>query len=184
LKQTTDQKKIFKNKFIVPFVKKTDGTNTSFFETAGTIYQRSQEFPREAVSINPSYIYRFATILPITISPFQFNPVTRELTFHEKIVIQFFYKNQSGFSETSRSVDKLTDDFLKESVLNYSISKNWISGKAIEQKSSMRTDQYWYDPQQNWLKLYLKNEGIYRVSYFDLVSVSSSFLQNVNVKKN
>jgi len=179
----SDQKKIFKNKFIVPFVKKTDGTNTSFFETAGTIYQRSQEFPREAVSINPSYIYRFATILPITISPFQFNPVTRELTFHEKIVIQFFYKNQSGFSETSRSVDKLTDDFLKESVLNYSISKNWISGKAIEQKSSMRTDQYWYDPQQNWLKLYLKNEGIYRVSYFDLVSVSSSFLQNVNVKK-
>ncbi|MFA6980246.1 MAG: C25 family cysteine peptidase [Ignavibacteriaceae bacterium] len=179
----SDQKKIFKNKFIVPFVKKTDGTNTSFFETAGTIYQRSQEFPREAVSINPPYIYRFATILPITISPFQFNPVTRELTFHEKIVIQFFYKNQSGFSETSRSVDKLTDDFLKESVLNYSISKNWISGKAIEQKSSMRTDQYWYDPQQNWLKLYLKNEGIYRVSYFDLVSVSSSFLQNVNVKK-
>ncbi|MDP3147694.1 MAG: C25 family cysteine peptidase [Ignavibacteria bacterium] len=179
----SDQKKIFKNKFIVPFAKKTDGTSTSLFESAGTIYQRSQEYPHEAVSINPSYIYRFATILPITISPFQFNPVTRELTFHEKMVIQFFYKNQSGFLETSRTVDKLTDDFLKGSVLNYSISKNWMIGKTIERSSLKEGEEYWYNPQQNWLKLYLKNEGVYRVSYSDLTNINSPALQNIDVKK-
>lgn len=182
-KMISDQKKIFKNKLIIPFAKKSDETSASLFESAGTIYQRSQEYPREAVTINPSYIYRFATILPITISPFQFNPVTRELAFHEKMVVQFFYKNQPSFLEMSRGVDKLTDEFLQESVLNYSFSKNWLSGEPIERNSSKKGDDYWYNPQQNWLKLYLKNEGIYRVSYFDLVYVSSSFSQNVNVKK-
>lgn len=180
----SDQKQVFRNKFIVPFAKKiTAETNNSLVESAGTIYNRNIEFPIEAVSINSSYTYRFAVILPITISPFQFNPVSRELTFHEKMVVQFFYKNQSGFLETSGGVDKLTDEFLKGSVLNYSVSKNWLIGKSVGNTSLKRGDEYWYNPQQDWLKLYLKNEGIYRVSYSDLVNVNVSMLQNVDIKK-
>ncbi len=179
----SDQKKIFKNKFIVPFVKKTEGTTNSLFESAGAMYQRNQEFPQYAVSINSSYIYRFATILPITISPFQFNPVTRELTFHEKMVVQFFYKNPSNLIESKSNLDKLTDDFLKENVLNYSFSKNWMIGKGIERSRSNKGDEYWYNPQQNWLKLYLKEEGVYRVSYSDFVNINSPALQNIDVKK-
>ena len=60
----SDQRKVFKNKFIFPFAKITDEINKSLVESAGSIYNRNMEYPLEAVSINPSYTYhRFNLIL-------------------------------------------------------------------------------------------------------------------------
>ena len=179
----SDQKQVFKNKFILPYSKNSVELIEPSTKDAGVMYQRDQEYPAEAISIHSAYTYRFATILPIGIYPYQFNPVTRELIFHEKMVVQFFYKNHDEFLKAGKSFDQLTDEFLKGAVLNYSFSKNWVSGKKVESSNIKKADDYWYNPKQDWLKLYLKDEGIYRVSFADLEDAAPSLSQNINIKK-
>lgn len=179
----SDQKKVIKNKFLIPYDQKEIGVLASPHQSAGEIFLKNRNFPMEAISVNSSYIYRFAEIVPIVISPVQFNPVTRELTLHEKVIVEFYYKDQSVLGMNLNGNDKLTDEFLKGSVLNYSISRNWIFNKKNEKTSLTTGDEYWYNPQQNWVKLYLKNEGVYRVSYADLVTAKLPELQNIELNK-
>ncbi|MCK9211408.1 MAG: C25 family cysteine peptidase [Ignavibacteriaceae bacterium] len=179
----SDQKQILKNKFLLPYSNSTKNILNSSSQIPGIIYQKNENFPSDAISIYPSYIYRLAAIRPIGISPFQFNPVTRELVYHEKIVVQIFYKNPNETVETGRTLDKATDDYLKETVLNYSFSKNWMIGKKVESRLSKKENDYWYNSQFTWLKLYLKNEGIYRVSFSDLVAANSSLSPSIEIRK-
>ncbi len=179
----SDQKKVFKNKFVIPFSQMGTRIVESPFQSAGKLYQKNVNFPSEPISIKTSYIYRFAEIVPIVISPIQINPVTRELTLHEKVIVEFYYKDQSVLGMNLNGNDKLTDEFLKGSVLNYSISRNWIFNKKNEKTRLTKGDEYWYNPQQNWVKLYLKNEGVYRVSYADLVTAKLPELRNIELNK-
>ncbi|MCK9425677.1 MAG: C25 family cysteine peptidase [Ignavibacteriaceae bacterium] len=179
----SDQKQVFKNKFLLPyFINAANGINSAI-QYAGTIYKKNQDYPSDAIFVYPSYVYRLAAIRQIGIYPFQFNPVTRELVFHQKMIVQFFYKNQNEIFETGRSLDKSTDEYLKGTVLNYSVSKNWMSGKKVENRFSKKENDYWYNPQFSWLKLFIKKEGIYRVSFSDLIDANSSLLQNIAIRK-
>ncbi|MFA6597374.1 MAG: C25 family cysteine peptidase [Ignavibacteriaceae bacterium] len=182
-KIVSDQKQTLKNKFLFPYASSESSSLNSPTAYSETIYQSNQNYPSSAISIYPSYVYRFATIQPIGVFPFQFNPVTRELVFHEKIVVRFFYKNRNENSTTKRIVDKATDGFLKNSVLNYSVAKDWTAGKNMNTALAKKNDEYWYNPQFTWVKLYLKNEGIYRISPADLIAMDASLNQFSDIKK-
>lgn len=179
----SDQKQVLKNQFLFPYSNDTNKVLSSVVQYSEAIYQKNQDYPLNTISVYPSYIYRFATIQPIGIHPFQFNPVTRELVLHEKMVIQFFYKNRDENFINKLIVDKSTDDFLKNSVLNYPFSKYWTIGKKEEPNLAKRDVGYWYNPQFTWVKLYLKNEGIYRVTWADLVAEDASLTQPIDIKK-
>jgi len=179
----SDQKRTFKNKFLLPYTEQSNPKTKSEINFSERVYQVNQEFPNSPVSLYPTYDYRFATILPIGIYPFQFNPVTREIILHEKIVVEFSYQNKNDIFRNPPTIDKSTDDFLKETVLNYPISKSWTKGK-ISQESLVKTEnEYWYNPQYTWFKLYVKNEGIYKITFGDIVNTKPTGIGNISIKK-
>ena len=177
---------ILTNKFILP-VPKNDPLVTKFDinELDPNIYNNNKFFPVTPAEFNNSYIMRFARVISLEVSPFQFNPVNRELIFNKKVVLKIIYNNKGTIGSYVK--DNVTEDFLKSSVVNYNQALNWIS-KPTEQISLNKTTSYWYDPAKDYYKIFLKGKGVYRLSYEQLItagvplgsSVPSNKLEIIN----
>jgi hypothetical protein len=163
-------KKSYSNKFIMPFPE-----NDPLYEKPDVdkikmeIYSNNQFFPFEAVQLNSPFIFRYAKIFGVSISPFQFNPVTRELVFNRKIMVRIKY-NASGSVNNAAITDAMTNGYLKSSVINFDKAKNWISKSISNGNSPLIGNNYWYNPNKNYFKFYLKEKGVYRVTYSELIS--------------
>ena len=82
-------KSIYENKFILP--KPAEDTVVkalSIKDLNEKIYGTNKLFPSEASAIIDDYYYRFARIIILNASPFQFNPVSRQLIYNKKILVE------------------------------------------------------------------------------------------------
>ena len=162
------EKNKYSNKFIIP-VPENDPTveKLDVSKLDQKIYNTNGFFPRVMAQFNQPYTMRFAKVVSLEVSPYQFNPVNRELVFNKKITLKINYNNK-GFS--GRHVnDKFTEDFLKSSVINYNQALNWIS-KPVAAIPLRKTAANWYDPSKNYYKIYLKEKGIYKLTFEQLIS--------------
>jgi hypothetical protein len=160
----------YSNKFIVPYPE----TDPLFEEPDvqkinEEIYSKNNFFPNEVVQINSSYDFRYAKILPIAVSPYQFNPVTRELVFNKKFVVKINFNVSSKTIRASLS-DAMTEGYLESAVINNENAKNWISKPTPILDSPLSGNNSWYDPDKNYFKIYLKEKGVYRINYMELIS--------------
>jgi hypothetical protein len=173
----------YSNRFIMPFPE-----NDPLFERPDVnkinmeIYSSNQFFPLEIAQLNSSFIFRYANILPVSISPFQFNPVTRELVFNRKIFIKIDY-NVSGAGNRVGITDAMTNSYLESAVINSKYAINWISKTISIGNSPLKENGYWYNSNKNYFKLYLKEKGVYRVSYSELISSGVSLGPNTAIDK-
>lgn len=165
-----DDKISYSNKFIVPFPESDPAFEKPDVENVNIeIYSKNKFFPANPAEIKPSFIFRYARIIPLNVSPYQFNPVTRELIFNKKILVRIdFY--QTGVDNRIPVKDQMTNGFLNNSVINPDIAKNWLSKKEFLYTSSQSVNNYWYNPNKNYYKFYLKEKGVYRVSCNELIS--------------
>src|SRR5690606_7124728 len=109
------------------------------------------------------------------------NSITRELIFNKRIIIQVDFKTDSrDYRILSAIDDKMTDNFLKSTVINYSIAKEFVAKVTSLDDSPLMTETYWYNPQKDYYKIYLNKKGVYRITYDNLVSlgVPPAGLQN------
>ncbi len=145
------------------------------------IYNSNSFFPSQPV-ITEDYIVRYAHIANLKISPYQFNPVSRELLFNKKLIVQIIFKGEAGNQfVVDRFDDKMTDDIIKSSVINYEVAKNFTGRKInYTDASTLLDSSYWYNPQKDYYKIYLNKKGVYRITYDYLVTlgVPSAGLQN------
>jgi len=173
----------YSNKFIMPYPE----TDPLFEEPDvekinKEIYSKSQFFPVEIVQLNSSYDFRYAKILPIAVSPYQFNPVTRELVFNKKFVVKINFNVRSETVRITLS-DAMTDGYLESAIINVEIAKNWISKPTPKLDSPLSSNDYWYDPNKNYFKIYLKEKGVYRVNYTELISAGVPLGNNTSIEK-
>jgi len=133
------------------------------------IYSKNRLFPQNIIEINSSFNFRYAEILPVSISPYQFNPVTRELIFHRKILVRIDY-NLSIQEDQIPLNDLMTDNYLESSVVNFNVAKNWISKPLDLSSLPQNVENYWYNPDKNYFKIYLKEKGVYRITYNELIA--------------
>jgi len=173
----------YSNKFIMPYPE----TDPIFEEPDvekinKEIYSKSQFFPIEIVQLNSSYDFRYAKILPIAVSPYQFNPVTRELVFNKKFVVKI---NFNFKRETIRIAisDAMTISYIETAVINTENAKNWISKPAPAFDPPPNSNDSWYDPDKNYFKIYLKEKGVYRVNYSELISAGVPLGNNTPIEK-
>ncbi len=185
------EKSSYSNKFIIPVPENDPAyTKLDISKLNEKIYNSKSFFPRSAALFNQPYNMRFARVISLEVSPYQFNPVSRQLVFNKKIVLKVVYNNKGL---TGKNVqDKFTENFLKASVVNYEQALNWISkpftGIALQKTAS----SYWYDPAKNYYKIFLKEKGIYRLTFEQLISagvpisggVASSKLEVLNEGEN
>lgn len=171
----------FANKFILPFPE----ADPQFEEydvrkVDVNIYGTNKFFPSAVAVTGEKFEMRYAKVLPLSVAPFQFNPVTRELVFNKSVTIRIDY-NSTGFG-ANRVNDPMTDEFLKNSVANYEQAKNWI-GKSVTIENPSFSGGYWYDPNKNYFKLYIKKEGVYRVTYDELIAAGVPLGTNTPIDK-
>ncbi|MHC1739245.1 MAG: C25 family cysteine peptidase [Ignavibacteriaceae bacterium] len=174
------EKESYQNKFIVPYP-----NNESYYEKINLgimdpqIYAVNKAFPEKVAEIPPAYIMRYARIQPVLINPFQFNPVTRELSRIKKITVKVYFNSKKVFSTKYQKIeDSQSKDFLKTAILNYDHAINWIGKEVIESPES--PNNHWYDPTKNWFKLYLNKKGLFRISYQEFAQAGANLPSEIN----
>lgn len=151
----------FENKFIIPFPDSDPNYFEQDFSNANVeIYNSNDYFPKNVATFSDSYFMRFARIMQLSVSPFQFNPVTRNLTFNRIVLLEIWYNDTNQYSEPIK--DGFTEEFLKNAVINYDQAKNWITK---EDSRRLFSDNYWYNPNKEYYKIYLSEKGVYRLTY-------------------
>ncbi len=83
---------------------------------------------------------RFAKVVSLEVSPYQFNPISRELIFNKKVLLKINYNNKEL---SGKNLHDLFTRFFKISVINYAQAMNWISKPIIPLQ---KTSSYWFDP--------------------------------------
>lgn len=160
--------KEFPQKFILPYP-----DNSSYFgefdltKFDEAVYSRNDFFPLQIVKLEDAYTMRYSRILPVSVSPFRYNPVSRVLTFTEKLTVRITYNEPVG-QPVEYLQDPMTLSFLESAVANYSVGKRWI-GKDLLTASGTQSET-WYDPQKEYFKIYLKEKGLYRITYAELLA--------------
>ncbi len=170
---------VIKNIFIQPTP---DSLNQPFNQLPydKKIYSTNEFFPHSSVSID-DFIVRYARVASVNISPYQFNPISREVIFNKKIIVRIdFNINPNDYSVINKVNDLMTDNIIKTSVINYSIAKEFV-GKIISSTNAVVVaDTYWYNPSKDYYKIYLDKEGVYRITYDMLINegVPANGLEN------
>ncbi len=157
----------FKNKYLLPYPgTNNDGTVKYDMVFNEDIYSNKAFYPSQKIDLLEPYIFRFAKIQPIVFSPFQYNPVTRELIFNKTITVEVdFY--DTGNINYQKIYDEPSLSFVSNNTLNPDISKNWI-GKENNQSQRKVEDENWYDAAKKYTKIFVKDKDVYRVTYEDI----------------
>jgi len=171
-----------KNKFIIPVPVNDPSLEEYEVEKFNKdVYAKNNLFPDIAATLDESYDFRYLRILPIKIAPYQFNPVTRDLVFNYSITIRIDFGNQGKGYIISVS-DGMTDEFIENSIINIDAAKNF-AGKIVSPDKQLQQNSYWYDPNKNYFKIFLKEKGVYRITYEQLVSAGAQLGTNTPVDK-
>ncbi len=141
------------------------------------IYSSNNFFPVKPVEIADDHVYRFARIIIINASPFQYNPVSRVLIFNKKITVLVKFLNLNAGIVQQGVRDIKTTDFLKRNVINPVESQNWIGQvtSSIPRKISGSGGRYWFSPSKQYIKIYTSQKGICRITCKQLINAGMSF---------
>jgi hypothetical protein len=182
VKILNQKQSVIKNKFIIPYPEEDPAfVNQDFENVNKEIYARNELFPVSPANVEETYVVRYASVLPIAVTPYQFNPVTRELVFTSYILIRIDFNVRSGMNVQSIN-DAMTDDYLKASVINYQEAKSF-TGKSSSGDSPLLQDTYWYSPNKNYFKIYVKEKDVYRMTYEELISSGVQLGSNTSINK-
>ncbi len=180
------EKMAYQDKFILPFPEEDPEVtkiNTSAFDKE--IYSSNKLFPFQPIEAADDYVKRYSRIMPVKIAAFQYNPVKHDLIVNKKVVFSITFN--SGSSGRQLVADNMTNEFLRNSVVNYSQALQWTE-KEPQNVVGGEYGNYWYNPNKNYFKIYLKEKGVYRLTFDQLINsgvpiqggVSSDALELVN----
>lgn len=182
IKILQQKQSVQKNKFLIPYPEEDPAFVKQDFEKINKeIYSRNELFPASPANLEEMYVVRYANILPIALAPYQFNPFTRDLVFTSYILVRIDFNEQNVLNIQSLN-DAMTDDFLKSSTINYQEAKSF-TGKISSGDSPFQQNDYWYNPNKNYFKIYLKQKNVYRLTYQELISSGVQLGSNTPLSK-
>jgi hypothetical protein len=147
---------------------------------AQEIYSRNKNYPASIADLSASISMRFINYSNLTVSPFQYNPVSRKLVRTNKLILKIEFKSDNSTSKIFRSKsDKMTEDFINSSIANSEKAKNW-QGTYNNISSSKPSDQYWYSADKEYFKIYVDSLDLYKITYEDLSAIGLS-TNNINI---
>ncbi len=170
------------NKFVLPVPEYgEDGEILNYDNFNKEIYSSNKYYPINDVFIADNYIARFTKILNVQISPILFNPVKKQIKLNKKIVFKLTY-NELDNKNFIYNYDAKADEYLRLSVVNYDIAKQWM-GIDGEQKEQSLLNSRWYNPNKEYFKIYLNKKGVYRIKYDDLLAAGLDETITIDSKK-
>jgi hypothetical protein len=118
------------------------------FKFDPSVYKTNRYFPISPVNITGQFTMRYIKGASLEVAPYQYNPITRELCFNKKILVQInFDPDSHNLVSTINIKDKLTEDFVATAFINPKEAKEFI-GKPVSIKSpnSAIVDTFRYNP--------------------------------------
>jgi hypothetical protein len=166
------KKDIIKDKFLIATPDSADQPYNEL-KYNQDVYGVNNFFPSSSANINSTAIFRYLKTASLFVSPYQFNPVERTLIHNKKILLRIDYNFDNGFAGNIIPVqDQMTEEHIRFNVINPEEALTF-TGK-IETRSDRLVDEYWYNPNKNYYKIYLNKKGVYRITYDQLVSAGIS----------
>ncbi len=171
-----------KNKFIIPYPAEDPNLENQDFEKINVdVYSQNSFYPNSSGRLDESYIVRYSRVIPVVVAPYQFNPVTRDLLFNSKVIIRVDFNEKNDFNFTNQT-DPTTNEFIESSVVNPETAKGF-TGKLVSSDLPLGQGGYWYNPNKNYFKVYVKEKNVYRLTYEELVSAGVQLGTNTSVDK-
>ncbi len=166
------EREVIKDKFVIS----TPDSADQPYETLNynqNVYGSNSLFPLEQAQINSQAIFRYIKTASLSIAPFQFNPVERILVFNKRIKVRIDYKQDESFRDLLTPIsDVMTEELIYSNVINAAEAITF-QGK-IQSVSDSPQENYWYDPNKNYFKVYLNKKGVYRLTYDQLINAGIS----------
>lgn len=172
------------NKFVLPFPKEDPEFTPLKIENLNEeVYSTNKFFPELPAELGYEYTYRFARIGQFYFYPYQFNPVTRELREIKKMTVRILINNSNNNNFIVSNVyDPHTENILSSVVINPEQGVQWVA-KTESLSESLRSDDYWYKPNKEYIKIYTHQKGVHRVTYEQLLNAGANISSGVPIEK-
>lgn len=158
----------FPNRFVMPQLDDEvtlDGIkNELYFDEES--YSSNNNIPYDVAAVGNDFVMRNARVAGIVVSPYQFNPVTRELTYNSFVKLRVNFKRSGNNVSFKAEYDSYTADYLESAVVNFDQAKGFIGKKISTQNNTANYN--WYNPDKKYLKIYIKEMNVYRLTYEEL----------------
>ena len=89
------------------------------YEKDMKIYSKDEYYPKEPVIISEKTNVRGVDVVMLGITPFQYNPVSKELIIYRDIQVEITYTDGNGYFGENRLRSRWWDPIIKNAVLNY-----------------------------------------------------------------
>lgn len=134
-----------------------------------TFYTTSRFYPPSIAELGFKGFIRNRRVAQLKIYPFQYNPVTKVLRHHKRVVLQVLFEHPTARGESKLS-DPYFDRMLNEVILNFDEkafmnSTRVFSSKARSFHLTSRPSNY---------KIPVNETGIYKITYSDLTDTEVS----------
>ncbi len=127
-----------------------------------TTYSANRNYPASAAQIARTGDWRSQHFVVVEFNPVQYNPATRQLTFHRRLRVEVTLSYPRG--RTAQTLGGAVNEgafepILQQAFVNYNSAQNWRAPRAPT--APVRAPRY---PAGTWYKIAVNTDGIYRVT--------------------
>ena len=137
-----------------PYSEKEMSNNQYLF--ADSIYGSSINYPRNILTVNPVIQIRDIKARRIVITPFNYNPLSKQLTVYTTFRLRITYKNVPA-TKRMYSEQGLLDKVYEQIFVNFEQAKSW---QIIRPKSLAKSVVL---PQGDYYKITVTEDGLYKI---------------------
>lgn len=138
-----------------------DSQLTSYEFKKSSDYSSSKS-DQELVSFGEFGLLRGLNTQIVTVSPIKFDAGTNQIKLYTKIIFRINFNNA-----TTLNTQKVSDDLIKSSVINYSVAKNWIKDRSTLRKAQIINSVL---ASGKWIRFEVPEEGMYKITKSTLAS--------------
>ena len=128
-------------------------------------------YPEEIIQLSDSAFIREQRVGRLTIFPIQYNPVTKQIRYYEKLKIKINFVSSVELQKSSISdihFPKPFEKLLSTSLLNYELSKSFRQKVTQSQKKIFKSSNEFNINEGEWYKIIVDKDGIYKIDKTDL----------------
>jgi len=122
LKVVSLQSEIIQNVEVAPAprIPKDDSEEPLYYHKNRKIYLKNSYYPAEPVALSAPMKLRGVDVVMVGITPFQYNPVTKELVVYRDLKVDIEFVGGNGHFGEDRLRSRFWDPILEDAILNYS----------------------------------------------------------------
>jgi hypothetical protein len=129
-------------------------------------YSSDASYPAEVAAVGSSGFIRDQRVLQLRLYPFQYDPVSGELTYYQRIRVELRFAYPGGRAQLlgARPEDGSFQEVFRNALLNYDSARQWRttpSAASFSQGPALGEGQPSY-------KVVVDEDGIYQLTYADL----------------